>query len=75
MALKMNRICRMTKELIDDEERGFRPGRGICWSNFYLKQLAEKSREEVKSVYKFYSFWKGVWLGKQGGIMTGNENV
>ena len=39
----VNRVCRVTWGLIDDEQRGFRKGRGCIDQIFTLKQIGEKA--------------------------------
>ena len=41
----------MTGGLIDDEQWGFRAGRGCVDQIFTLKQIGEKAREKKRSVY------------------------
>ena len=36
-------VCRVTGSLIDDEQRGFRAGRGSADQIFTLKQIGEKA--------------------------------
>ena len=44
----------MTGDLIDDEQRGFRAGKGC------VDQIGEKAREKKCSVCGFYRFGEGV---------------
>ena len=44
-------VCRVTEDLIDDEEGGFRAGRGCVDKIFTLKQICEKAREKKYRVY------------------------
>ena len=41
----------MTGGLIDDEQGGFRAGRGCVAQIFTLKQIGEKAREKKRSLY------------------------
>ena len=43
----INRVCRVTRGLIDGEPGGFREGRGCVEQTFTLKQKGEKARENV----------------------------
>ena len=45
----VDKVCRVTGGLIDDEEGGFREGRGCVDEIFTIKQISEKKR----SVYGF----------------------
>ena len=47
----VDRVRRVTGGLIDDEQRGFREGRGCVDQIFTLKQIGEKAREKKRSVY------------------------
>ena len=40
------RVRRVTRSLIDDEQEGFRTGRGCVDQFFTLKQIGEKEREK-----------------------------
>ena len=37
--------------MIDDEQRGFRTGRGCVDQIFTIKQIDEKAREKIRRVY------------------------
>ena len=53
----VDRIRRVTGGLSDDEQLGFRAGRGCVDQIFTLKQIGEKAREEKKqSVSGFHRF-------------------
>ena len=39
----VDRVCRVTGGLIDDEQRGFRAGRGCVDQIFTLKQIGKKA--------------------------------
>ena len=52
----VDRFCRVIGGLIDNEQGGFRAGRGCVDKIFTLKQVGEKAREEKRSVYTFYIF-------------------
>ena len=45
------RVRRVTGDLIDDDQIGFRAGRGCVDQIFTLKQIGEKAREKKRSVY------------------------
>ena len=45
------RVRRMTRSLIDDEQGGFRGGKGCVVQAFTLKQIGEKTRERKRRVY------------------------
>ena len=47
----LSRFCRVTWGLIDDEQGGFRAGRGCVDQIFKLKQIGEKAREKKRTVY------------------------
>ena len=42
----IDRVCRVTRSLIDDEQGGFREGRVCIDQIFTLKQVVEKAQEE-----------------------------
>ena len=46
----IDRICRVTEGLIDDEQGSFRAGRGCVDQNFTLKPIDEKAREKKRRV-------------------------
>ena len=50
----------MTGGLIDDEQGGFRVGKGCVYKIFKLKQIGEKPWEIKCSVCGFYRFGEGV---------------
>ena len=51
----------MTDVLIDDEQGGFRAGRGCVDRNFTIKQIGEKAQEKKsKSVCGFYGPGEGI---------------
>ena len=47
----VDRVRRVTGGLIDDEQAGFRAGRGCVVQNFTLKQIGEKAQEKKLRVY------------------------
>ena len=47
----VDRVHKVTEDLIDDEQRGFKAGRGCVDKIFILKQIGEKAREEKGRVY------------------------
>ena len=55
-----DRICRVTGGLIDDEQRGFRGGRGSVDQMFTLKQIGEKVQEKKQSLCGFYRSREGI---------------
>ena len=52
----IDRICRVTGGLIDDEQGGFKARKECIDQIFTLKQIGEKAREKKRSVYGFYRF-------------------
>ena len=50
----------MTGSLIDDEQGGFREGRGCVDQIFILKQIGEKAQKKKCSVCGFYRFREGI---------------
>ena len=56
----VDRVNRVNEGLIDDEQRGFRAGRGCVDQIFTLKEICEKARQKKLSVYGFYRFGEGV---------------
>ena len=46
----------MTEGLIDDDEDGFRAGKGCVDKIFILDQIGEKAQEKKRSVCEFYGF-------------------
>ena len=60
----VDRVCRVTKGLIDNKKRGFRSGRGFADQIFTLKHIGEKAlQEKTKSACVFNRSGKGVWFG------------
>ena len=47
----VERVRRVNGGLIDDEQRGFRAGRGCVEQIFTLNQRGEKAREKKRTVY------------------------
>ena len=47
----LDRVRRVIRGLIDDEQGGFRAGRGCVNQNLTLKQIGEKAREKKRRVY------------------------
>ena len=47
----VGRVRRVTGGLIDDDQGGFRAGKGCVDQIFSLKQIAEKAREKKRRVY------------------------
>ena len=47
----INRMIGSTKELVPEEHRGSRPGRGCIDQIFVLKQLVKKYREKRKELH------------------------
>ena len=56
----MDRVRRVTEGLIDDDQGGFRAGKGCVDQIFTVEQIGEKAREKTKSIYEFYIFREGV---------------
>ena len=56
----VDRALRVTRGMIDDEQGGFRAGRGCVSQMFTLNQVGEKAREKKRSICGFYRFGKGV---------------
>ena len=50
----VDRVHKVTEALIDDEQGGFRAGRGFEDQIFNLNQIGEKAREKKESVCGFY---------------------
>ena len=50
----------MTEGLIDDEQGGFRTGRGCVDQIFILKQIGEKEQEKKLGICGFYRFGEGI---------------
>ena len=46
VGILVDRVCRATEGLIDDEVSGFRSGRGCADEIFILKQIDQKAREK-----------------------------
>ena len=55
----VDRVCRVTGDLIDNEQGGFRAERCID-KNFPFMQIGEKARERKCSVHGFYRFREGI---------------
>ena len=47
----IERVRRVTRGLIDNEQGSFREGRGCVDQIFKLKQIGEKAREKKRKVY------------------------
>ena len=45
------RVRRVTQDLIDDEQGGFREGRGYAGQIFRLKQISEKHEKKVECMW------------------------
>ena len=58
--VESSRVRRVTGGLIDDEQGGFRAGRGYVDQILTLKQICEKAREKKRSIYGFYRFGEGI---------------
>ena len=56
----VGRVQRVTRGLIDDEQKGFRAGRGYVDQIFTLKQISEKAQEKKCSVRGFHRFGEGI---------------
>ena len=54
IGILVDRIRKVTEGLIDDEQGGFRAGRGCVGQIFILKQIGEKAQEKKCSVCGFY---------------------
>ena len=52
--------------MIDDEQRGFRSGRGRVDKIFTLKQIVEKAREKKCRVYVVLAIWRRNMIGLIG---------
>ena len=50
----VDRFCRVTESLIDDEQGGFRVGSGCVDQGFTLKHIGEKAQEKKCRVYVMY---------------------
>ena len=46
VGILIDRVCKVTGDLIDDEQRGFREVRGYVDQIFTLKQLSAKTKEK-----------------------------
>ena len=56
-----DRVRRVTRGLIDDDQGGFRAAGWECVGQILtLKQIGEKAREEKRSVVRFHRFGEGV---------------
>ena len=49
--IQVDRVHKVTEGLTDDEQRGFRAGRGCVNQIFILKHVGEKAREKKCRVY------------------------
>ena len=47
----VDRVCKVTGGLSDDEQGGFRAGRECVDQIFTLKQIGEKAKEKKRRVY------------------------
>ena len=56
----VERICRVTGNLSDDEQEVFRARSGCVEQIFTLKEIGEKAREKKRSVCGFYRFGEGI---------------
>ena len=56
----VDRVTRVTEGLIDDEQEGFKLGRGYVDETFTLKQIGEEVEENVKGVCGFYGPGEGI---------------
>ena len=56
----IDRVCRVTGGLIDNEQGGFRERRGSVDHIFTLKQIGEKAQEKKYSLFGFYRFGEGI---------------
>ena len=56
----INRVRRVTGDLIDDEQEGFRAWRGCVDQIFTVKKIGKKAREKKRSVCMLYEFGEGV---------------
>ena len=56
----------MTESLIDDDQGGFRAGRGCIDQIFTLKQIGEKAREKKHSVCGVLWTWRRHMIGSIG---------
>ena len=84
----VDRVRRVTRGLIDNEQGGIRAGRGCVDQIFTLKQIGEKAREKKRKVYVVFIDMEkpydrlnreGLWLsaneGKNSKILWWNEEV
>ena len=60
MGIRVDRVHKMIEGLIDDEQGGFRAGRGCVNQIFTLKPIGEKAREKKCSVCGFYGIGEGI---------------
>ena len=51
VGLLVGRVRRVTRDLIDDDQGGYRAGRGCVDQIFTLKHTGEKAREKKRRVY------------------------
>ncbi|CAG4942943.1 unnamed protein product [Colias eurytheme] len=47
----LNRLLKLSEELLPETQFGFRPGRGTCEAIFSVRQLQEKSREQSRPLF------------------------
>ena len=60
VGILVDRVCRMTGSLIDDEQGYFRAGRGCVDQIFTIKQIGKKAREKKCRVYVGFRFGEGI---------------
>ena len=61
VGILVDRVCRVTKGLINGKQGGFRMGRDCVDQIFTLKQIVEKAQEKkMHSICGFYRFGEGV---------------
>ena len=58
--VSVDRVCKVTGCLIDDEQGGFRVGREYVDQIITVKQIGEKAQEIKPSVCGFYRFEEGI---------------
>ena len=56
----VDRVCKVTECLIDDEQGGFKTERGCVDQIFTLKQIGKKAQEKIYSVCGFYGLGEGI---------------
>ena len=59
VGILVDRVHKVIGGLIDNEQGGFRAGRGYVDHIFILRQIGEKAREKKHSVYGFHRFGEG----------------